>query len=106
MWSKNFNGFCNGEKPLLDAEANFEPWYRVKSLVNVSYIQHLDIHRIYHEENMVFDGLMLHFLDVPKSGYKAHTRNNSDAIFDFVDIENHDVGAFTEIWRDFQSIMK
>ena len=106
VWSKNFHGFCNGENPLAERAANFKPWRRVKSLVDVSYIQHLDIHRIWHEENMVRDGYLLHFLDVPKSGYVAVTRNGDDSVFDFVDISEHDVGAFIEIWQNFKKLEK
>lgn len=103
-WSSNYKGFIRNETPCILSNSSLVPWKRVKSLTKISDVQTLDPHRILNENNMVQTHLMLHFKDMPKSGWVAPTRENSDPEEIFLEITDKSVDpTISHIWKEYSS---
>lgn len=105
IWAKGYNAFVENGAARVSVDAQFTPWHRVKSLVRIDAIDHLDPHRIYNENNLTQEFIMLHFLDAEKEGWVAPTRSGAEGGGEFIDLKEHVLPDLRRVYLGYKELV-
>ena len=100
FWARGYDAFIHGGVPVIAEEIEWKPWTRVKSVVDTTRIERLDVHRIWNEDNLTNCFMMLHFKDIPKDGWVDPFRNSASQE-ENTRIDEHSTKEARSIWHKY-----